>query len=57
MVNFVIMERVKELTEIPVKFRTLRKILTSWQAIAITAVIFLTLKSAAEQPAMLFIRN
>ena len=55
--NIVLVERIVELSEVKSRFERLKRLMTSWKTVCITAVIALTVKVAAEQLAMMLIRG
>jgi len=55
--NIVIWDRINELSESKTKFYKLRSMVSNWKAVVMVCVLAITLKSIAEQFALMLIRH
>lgn len=54
MINIVLIDRIRELSETKTPFRRIKEMSSNWKAVVVVSVLALTLKSAAEQIVLLF---
>jgi hypothetical protein len=56
MINVVLIEHIKHISEVKPRFQKIKEISSNWKAVCVVAVLALTLKAMAEQVALLIIR-